>query len=136
MGILRQLAEYLYIKKKDPNAPATKWMRYMHGINRISVMMFLLAIIIIIAVSWDIAAERRARELAAPDSGADEAEPEPGETVGAAARLPRGHYRVPPMDLPHYHGVGLTGPAGAVQAPPGSVTEAGDANSTKEVTGA
>jgi len=95
-----------------------------------------LAIIIIIAVSWDIAAERRARELAAPDSGADEAEPEPGETVGAAARLPRGHYRVPPMDLPHYHGVGLTGPAGAVQAPPGSVTEAGDANGTKEVTGA
>jgi NADH-quinone oxidoreductase subunit H len=99
-----------------------------------------LAIIIVIAVSWDIAAERRARELAAPESGADEAEPEPGQTadtaVGAAARIPRGHYRVPPMDLPHYHGVGLTGPAGAVQAPAGSVTEASDANGTKEVTGA
>jgi hypothetical protein len=48
MGILRQLAEYLYIKKKDPNAPSTKWMRYMHGINRISLMMFVLAIIVII----------------------------------------------------------------------------------------
>jgi NADH-quinone oxidoreductase subunit H len=99
-----------------------------------------LAIIIVIAVSWDIAAERRARELAAPESGADEAEPEPGQTAdtaaGAAARIPRGHYRVPPMDLPHYHGVGLTGPAGAVQAPAGSVTEASDANGTKEVTGA
>ena len=40
------------------------------------------------------------------------------------------------MDLPHYHGIGLSGPAGAVQAPAGSVTEAGDANGTKEVTGA
>jgi NADH-quinone oxidoreductase subunit H len=93
-----------------------------------------LAIIIVIAVSWDIAAERRARELAAPESGADEAEP--GETAGAVARVRPGHYRVPPMDLPHYHGVGLTGPAGAVQAPAGSVTEASDANGTKEVTGA
>jgi len=48
MGILRQLAEYLYLKKKDPNAPATQWMRYMHGINRISLLMFLVAIIVII----------------------------------------------------------------------------------------
>ena len=48
MGILRQIAEYLYIKKRDPNEPATKWMRYMHGINRISILMFLAAIIIII----------------------------------------------------------------------------------------
>lgn len=47
MGILRQIAEYLYIKKRDPNAPHSKWMRYMHGINRISIFMFLLAMIII-----------------------------------------------------------------------------------------
>jgi NADH-quinone oxidoreductase subunit H len=98
-----------------------------------------LAIIIVIAVSWDIAAERRARDTAAVESGADEAEPEPGVTtaVGGASRVrSRATYRVPPMDLPHYHGIGLSGPAGAVQAPPGSVTEAGDANGTKEVTGA
>jgi len=48
MGILRQLAEYLYLKKRDPNAPHTRWMRYMHGINRISLLMFLVAIIVII----------------------------------------------------------------------------------------
>ncbi len=41
MGILRQLAEYLYIKKKDPRAPKSKWIGYMHGINRISLFMFL-----------------------------------------------------------------------------------------------
>jgi hypothetical protein len=48
MGFWRQFAEYLYIKKKDPNAPRTQWMKYMHGINRLSLIMFLIALIIII----------------------------------------------------------------------------------------
>ena len=47
MGILRQIAEYLYIKKKDPNAPNTQFVKYMHGINRLSIFLFLLALIII-----------------------------------------------------------------------------------------
>ena len=47
MGILNQIAEYLYLKKKDPNAPRTKWMKYMHGINRLSILLFLLAMIIL-----------------------------------------------------------------------------------------
>ena len=45
--MLRQIAEYLYIKKRDPNAPHSSWMRYMHGINRISIFMFLAALIIV-----------------------------------------------------------------------------------------
>jgi hypothetical protein len=48
MGVWQQLAEYLYIRKKDPNAPQSSWMKYMHGINRISLFMFILAIIVII----------------------------------------------------------------------------------------
>jgi hypothetical protein len=48
MGVWQQLAEYLYIKKKDPNAPRMGWIKYMHGINRISIFMFLTALIIII----------------------------------------------------------------------------------------
>jgi hypothetical protein len=48
MGIFRQIAEYLYIKKKDPNAPHSGWMRYMHGINRISIFMFLFALLVIL----------------------------------------------------------------------------------------
>jgi hypothetical protein len=48
MGVWRQLSEYLFLRKKDPNAPDTKWMRYMHGINRISIMMFLLAIVVLL----------------------------------------------------------------------------------------
>jgi hypothetical protein len=41
------MAEYLYLKKRDPNAPNTQWVRYMHGINRISLLMFILAMIIL-----------------------------------------------------------------------------------------
>jgi len=48
MGFLQQIAEYLFIKKRDPKAPNTQWMKYMHGINRISILMFVVALIIII----------------------------------------------------------------------------------------
>ena len=48
MGILRQLAEYLYIKKKDPDQPRSQWMKYMHGMNRLSLIMFIVAVLIII----------------------------------------------------------------------------------------
>ncbi len=48
MGVLKQIAEYLYLKKRDPNAPHTTWMKYMHGINRISIFLFLLAMVIIL----------------------------------------------------------------------------------------
>lgn len=48
MGVWRQIEEYLWIKKKDPTTPRSKWIGYMHGINRISILLFLLAIIIII----------------------------------------------------------------------------------------
>lgn len=45
MGILRQLAEYLYLKKKDPDAPHSKWIGYMHGINRLSILLFVGALL-------------------------------------------------------------------------------------------
>jgi len=48
MGVWRQIEEYFYIKKRDPNAPNTQWMRYMHGINRISIFMFLIGLIILL----------------------------------------------------------------------------------------
>ncbi|MEO8769378.1 MAG: DUF6728 family protein [Ferruginibacter sp.] len=48
MGILKQIGEYLYIKKKDPNEKPTQWMKYMHGINRLSIFLFLIALIIIV----------------------------------------------------------------------------------------
>lgn len=48
MGIWKQIAEYLYIKKRDPNEPNSQWIRYMHGMNRISIFMFLIGIIVIL----------------------------------------------------------------------------------------
>ncbi len=48
MGILRQVAEYLYIKKRDPNVPRTTFVKYMHGINRISILLFIVAMIILV----------------------------------------------------------------------------------------
>jgi hypothetical protein len=44
---MRQVAEYLYIKKKDPNTPCTQWLKYMHGINRLSILLFLVAMVIL-----------------------------------------------------------------------------------------
>ncbi len=47
MSVIKQLAEYLYIRKPDPNRPKTQWIKYMHGINRISILLFILALIIL-----------------------------------------------------------------------------------------
>ena len=47
MGILRQISEYLYLRKPDPNRPKSDFVRYMHGINRISIFLFLLGLIIL-----------------------------------------------------------------------------------------
>lgn len=48
MGVIKQMAEYLYLRKKDPNAPDTQWVRYMHGINRISLLLFLFALVVLV----------------------------------------------------------------------------------------
>ena len=47
MGVLRQLAEYLYLRKPDPNRPKSQWVKYMHGINRLSLLLFISALIIL-----------------------------------------------------------------------------------------
>lgn len=48
MGIMKQVAEYLYLKKKDPNAPESNWLKKMHFINRLSILMFLFALLVIL----------------------------------------------------------------------------------------
>ncbi|MBL7755950.1 MAG: hypothetical protein JNL59_01105 [Chitinophagaceae bacterium] len=47
MGVFKQLAEYLFIRKKDPDRPDSKWVGYMHGINRISLILFIICLIIL-----------------------------------------------------------------------------------------
>lgn len=48
MGILKQVAEYLYLKRRDPDAPNSQFVKYMHGINRLSIFLFLFALVIIV----------------------------------------------------------------------------------------
>ncbi len=47
MGVWNQVAQYLYLKKKDPNAPNSQFVKYMHGINRISILLFLTGMVIL-----------------------------------------------------------------------------------------
>ncbi|HSU27202.1 MAG TPA: DUF6728 family protein [Chitinophagaceae bacterium] len=47
MGVFKQISEYLFIKKKDPSRPKSKWIGYMHGINRTSLFLFILCLIIL-----------------------------------------------------------------------------------------
>jgi len=43
MGIRRQVAEYLFIKKKSADAPHTFNIKAMHFINRLSILLFIVA---------------------------------------------------------------------------------------------
>ena len=47
MGIWRQIGEYLWIVKKDPARPRSQMTRAMHFINRLTILLFLLAMIIL-----------------------------------------------------------------------------------------
>jgi hypothetical protein len=49
MGLIKQIAEYVYLRKKDTTntTPDSSWVKYMHGINRISIFMFLFGLLII-----------------------------------------------------------------------------------------
>lgn len=47
-SIWQQILRYLYIGKKDPGAPKTRYVAMMHGMNRISILLFLIALIIML----------------------------------------------------------------------------------------
>jgi hypothetical protein len=48
MGVMKQLAEYLYLRKPDPARPKSNFVKYMHGINRLSLLLFILALVVLI----------------------------------------------------------------------------------------
>ncbi len=47
-GIWNQILTYFFIRKRDPNDPRSINMSLMHGMNRISLFMFLIGIIVMI----------------------------------------------------------------------------------------
>ena len=90
----------------------------------------ILAVLLLLAWRADVVYERRRRAAeeqpeAATERGRPAGAPGPGEPAGAG-------FPVPPMDLPHYHGVGVVVPTGESRADQG-VTPA---DTVKEVTGA
>lgn len=44
----RQILTYFYIRKRNPEDPRNLNIRFMHGMNRISLFVFLIAIIVMI----------------------------------------------------------------------------------------
>lgn len=53
MEVLKKIVDYINIfKPKDPDAPDSTNLRFMHGINRISIFMFLIALIIMIVKAF------------------------------------------------------------------------------------
>jgi NADH-quinone oxidoreductase subunit H len=92
----------------------------------------IVALLLLLAWRGDVAAERRRaeREQEAPAAGTTAGAPGPGglgEPAGAGAGFP-----VPPLDLPHYHGVGVVVPTGGSRPGEGDTA----AGTVKEVTGA
>lgn len=47
-SIWNQVLTYFYIRKRDPNNPKNVDIKLMHGMNRISLFMFLVAIVVMI----------------------------------------------------------------------------------------
>ncbi|OIR13167.1 hypothetical protein GALL_55520 [mine drainage metagenome] len=47
-SFFKQILEYLYIKKRDANVERNQYTKYMHGMNRISIFLFLIALLIMI----------------------------------------------------------------------------------------
>jgi hypothetical protein len=44
----QQILRYFYLAKKDPNAPNNTNVKLMHGMNRISIFMFVFALIVMV----------------------------------------------------------------------------------------
>jgi hypothetical protein len=44
----QQILRYFYLAKKDPSAPDNTNVKLMHGMNRISIFMFLFALIVML----------------------------------------------------------------------------------------
>ncbi|MGE7773927.1 DUF6728 family protein [Chitinophaga sp. NPDC101104] len=47
-SIWNQILQYLYIRKRDKSEPLNTNTKLMHGMNRISILMFLIALLILL----------------------------------------------------------------------------------------
>jgi NADH-quinone oxidoreductase subunit H len=89
----------------------------------------IVVILMLIAWTWDSSAQRSAT---AGKAGQDE----DGELPDGPPEREPGAFPVPAMDLPHYHGIGVTPERPGALVAPGSAGPATVADTAKEVTGA
>lgn len=47
MGIWKQISEYFILKKDKRPKPPSKWIGYMHNINRLAILIFIICLIIL-----------------------------------------------------------------------------------------
>jgi NADH-quinone oxidoreductase subunit H len=88
----------------------------------------IVAVLLAFLVASEFSAQRAGRAAGDADAEAGDAT---GPADGGAGAFP-----LPPMDLPHYHGVGVTSGAPAAGVAPGSAGPATVADTAREVTGA
>jgi NADH-quinone oxidoreductase subunit H len=102
----------------------------------------ILAVLLLLAWTGDVAAERRRAAARAPDAevppGVSWAPSDTGEVAAAEGRPARhgGGFPVPPLDLPHYHGAGVGGAPGASETVSSPADSGASEGAVKEVTGA
>jgi NADH-quinone oxidoreductase subunit H len=104
-------------------ATVRAWRLDSHSTAPYVVFGFVIVLIVILVWAWDSAAQQRAMKYAAPPAAAD-------PFIAGEARDAESAFPVPPLDLPHYHGVGLDAGFGVEAGASPSDT------SSKEVTGA
>jgi NADH-quinone oxidoreductase subunit H len=114
-------------------ATVRAWRLDSHSTAPYVVFGFVIVLISILAWAWENAAQQRAMKYAGPDADAsdltdlsDLSDLAEARRAGAA----ESGFPVPPLDLPHYHGVGLDAGVGVEAGASPSGT------SRKEVTGA
>jgi NADH-quinone oxidoreductase subunit H len=93
---------------------------------------FVLLLFLTIVWVWETGAEKRRARLE-PLSEEELADGATEETGEPGAARPRG-FPVPPLDLPHYHGIGVS--PGAQQEAPAALLDAGAMTTGKEISGA
>jgi NADH-quinone oxidoreductase subunit H len=81
-------------------ATVRAWRLDSHNTAPYVVFGFVLVLILVLAWMWDNAAQQRAMRYATQEDSAEEAEA--GQVAYGASAFP-----VPPLDLPHYHGIGI-----------------------------
>ena len=104
-------------------ATVRAWRLDSHSTAPYVVFGFVIVLILILAWAWDNAAQQRAIKYSAPPAGAE-------DFITGEAGATESAFPVPPLDLPHYHGVGLDAGVGIEAGASPSDT------SPKEVTGA